>query len=167
LRQIKTSGQPGRHDLRMHAATAPAVDQQTRLLPREVLERFDRPGPRYTSYPTADRFTDSVDHSRVAAAWHAGRSSRSSISLYVHVPFCESVCYYCGCNKIITRDHDRAVPYLAAVKKELDLVSAQVGSGRSLSALHLGGGTPTFFCDDQLAELIAHVRASDRSGRSR
>ncbi|MCG2595524.1 oxygen-independent coproporphyrinogen III oxidase [Ramlibacter sp. XY19] len=125
----------------------------------ELLRRFDVPGPRYTSYPTADRFVEAFgagDYER-ALAQRAGEAARP-LSLYVHIPFCESLCYYCACNKIITKHHERAAPYLAYLAKEVALHAAILGTGQPVSQLHLGGGSPTFLSDDELRELMALLR---------
>ena len=128
----------------------------------ELLTRFDVPGPRYTSYPTADRFVEAFgepDYLRALAQRRSGRGPLATpLSLYVHVPFCESLCYYCACNKIITRHHDRAAPYLRCLGREVDLHVRHLGAGQAVSQLHLGGGTPTFLDDDELAELMAMLR---------
>ena len=125
------------------------------LLSEAFLRRFDTPGPRYTSYPTADRFHARVD-AEAACAVLAGRqvAADAPLSLYVHIPFCESLCYYCACNKIITRHHDRAGPYLDALEQELALVAGLLGSGRPVSQLHFGGGSPTFLDDAELERLM-------------
>lgn len=128
----------------------------------ELLRRYDVPGPRYTSYPTADRFVASFGASDYTAALRRRRDDvvarAQPLSLYVHIPFCESLCYYCGCNKIITRHHDRATPYLKALEQEADLHIAHCGTGQTVSQLHFGGGTPTFLSDEELAGLMAMLR---------
>ena len=130
----------------------------------ELLRRFDVPGPRYTSYPTADRFVEAfteADFSQALAQRRHGAAAMSMpLSLYVHIPFCESLCYYCACNKIITKHHERAEPYLRYLSREIDLYLAQLGAGQVVSQLHLGGGTPTFLSDDELRELMAMLRRS-------
>ncbi|QEA13523.1 oxygen-independent coproporphyrinogen III oxidase [Comamonas flocculans] len=129
----------------------------------ELISRFDVPGPRYTSYPTADRFVEAFgeeDYRHALAQRQLGTSlAAQPLSLYVHLPFCESLCYYCACNKIITKHHERAAPYLAYVERELDLhVKHLGGPGQSVSQLHFGGGTPTFLNDEELADLMAMLR---------
>ena len=129
----------------------------------DVLRRFDVAGPRYTSYPTADRFVEAFGAPEYQQALaQRGASSAVPLSVYVHIPFCESLCYYCACNKIITRRHDRAGPYLRYLARELELHTAQLGTGRTVSQLHLGGGSPTFLRDAELAELMAMLRGSVR-----
>ncbi len=131
------------------------------VLPR-ALQRFDVPGPRYTSYPTADRFVEAFTASDHIQALDERRSraesSAAPLSLYVHIPFCESLCYYCGCNKIITKQHDRATSYLAYLEREVELYTAHLGRGRAVSQLHLGGGTPTFLSDAELSRLMEMLR---------
>src|SRR6187455_2394192 len=102
------------------------------VLTEDLLHRFDMPGPRYTSYPTADRFAEEfgpADATRVLEA-RSQDSSSGPLSLYVHIPFCESLCYYCACNKIITKHRERAAPYLEALDTELALVVESLGTGR-------------------------------------
>jgi oxygen-independent coproporphyrinogen-3 oxidase len=121
------------------------------VITTELLTKFDVPGPRYTSYPTADRFVEAFgepDYLRALDQRRTGpAASTRPLSLYVHIPFCESLCYYCACNKIITKHHDRSAPYLRYLSKEVDLHVQHIGAGQSVSQLHLGGGTPTFFSD--------------------
>jgi len=127
----------------------------------QLLQRFDINGPRYTSYPTADRFVEAfteADYAQALRNRSHGQASLLPLSLYVHIPFCESLCYYCACNKIITRHHDRAQPYLRYLSRELELHVARLGSGQTLSQLHLGGGSPTFLNDAELRELLAMLR---------
>ncbi len=136
-------------------------------VPESLLQKLDIAGPRYTSYPTADRFVDAFGAADYAQAlWqrqqgvHGGGAS--PLSVYVHIPFCESVCYYCACNKVITRNHGRAAAYLDALEIEIGLHVAQMGPGQAVSQLHLGGGTPTFLTDDELSRLIDMLRAAFR-----
>ncbi|WP_137916828.1 oxygen-independent coproporphyrinogen III oxidase [Hydrogenophaga sp. 2FB] len=123
----------------------------------ELLRRFDVPGPRYTSYPTADRFVEAFTESDYIQALEQRRvgSMALPLSLYVHIPFCESVCYYCACNKVITRHHSRAAEYLRYLAREVELQVAHIGNGHNVSQLHLGGGTPTFLSDAELQDLMA------------
>ncbi len=130
----------------------------------ELLRRHDVAGPRYTSYPTADRFVEAFgvqDYERALQQRRSGAAALAlPLSLYVHVPFCESLCYYCACNKIITKHHERAAEYLRYLSREVDLHTAQLGVGQSVSQVHLGGGTPTFLSDAELRELMAMLRRS-------
>ena len=135
----------------------------TPVLP-DLLQRFDIPGPRYTSYPTADRFVEAfsaTDYSQALVQRRDGPSVLAlPLSVYVHIPFCESLCYYCACNKIITKHHSRAASYLRYLGREIDLHTAKLGTGQTVTQLHLGGGTPTFLSDDELRELMAMLRRS-------
>ena len=130
----------------------------------DLLRRFDVPGPRYTSYPTADRFVEAFGQEDYVLALQQRRSGTLAkampLSLYVHIPFCESLCYYCACNKIITKHHDRAEVYLRYLSREIDLHTAHCGVGQVVSQLHLGGGTPTFLSDAGLRELMAMLKRS-------
>jgi oxygen-independent coproporphyrinogen III oxidase len=130
----------------------------TPVITEELLRRFDVAGPRYTSYPTADRFAPSFGEPDLLAALRGIADSTAPMSLYVHIPFCESVCYYCACNKIVTRQHGRAAEYLDALESEVELVVGQLGRGHAVSQLHFGGGTPTFLSDDELTRLMAALR---------
>lgn len=126
----------------------------------ELLRRFDVPGPRYTSYPTADRFVEAfteADYVRALEQRAAG-SLALPLSIYVHIPFCEHVCYYCACNKVITRHHERAAEYLRYLHREVELQVRHAGKGQAVSQLHLGGGTPTFLSDDELDDLMTMLR---------
>jgi oxygen-independent coproporphyrinogen-3 oxidase len=127
----------------------------------DLLRRFDIPGPRYTSYPTADRFVEAFTEDDYVQALEQRKAGSMALplSLYVHVPFCESVCYYCACNKVITKHHERAAEYLRYLALEVELQVAHVGPGRSVSQLHLGGGTPTFLSDAELEDLMSMLRS--------
>jgi oxygen-independent coproporphyrinogen-3 oxidase len=124
-----------------------ANDPGGSIAPRaELIERFDVAGPRYTSYPTADRFVEAFDASNLDQ-WLRQRASlgwRQPLSVYVHVPFCASVCYYCACNKIVTKDHARGRPYVDDLLREVELYGERLGRREPVSQLHFGGGTPTF-----------------------
>ncbi len=128
----------------------------------ELLTRFDVPGPRYTSYPTADRFVEAFGEQDYVEALSerqvGGVGKPLPLSLYVHIPFCESLCYYCACNKIITKHKERASDYLRYLGKEMALHTRLIGRGQSVSQLHLGGGTPTFMSDDELRQLMSLLR---------
>lgn len=133
-----------------------------------LLRRFDTPGPRYTSYPTADRFVEAFGPAEVERALHARAGGTSvgaaaPLSVYVHIPFCESVCYYCACNKVITKHHDRATEYLDALDTELALVSQALGARpQPVSQLHFGGGSPTFLSDAELDRIVGSLRRGFR-----
>ena len=125
-----------------------------------IIRRFDINGPRYTSYPTADRFVEAFD-SDAAKLWLGNRNvggiSRP-LSLYFHIPFCNTICYYCACNKIITKDHGRSSKYLKYLAKELALQSASLDGTNEVIQLHWGGGTPTFLSHDEMRQLMKSTR---------
>ena len=128
----------------------------------ELLRKYDVAGPRYTSYPTADRFVEAFTDDSYIQALEQRRVGGMALplSIYVHIPFCESLCFYCACNKIITKRHERGVEYLRYLSKEIDLHVEHLGLGQTITQLHLGGGSPTFFTDEQLSELMAMLRRS-------
>jgi oxygen-independent coproporphyrinogen-3 oxidase len=132
------------------------------IIDADLIRRFDRPGPRYTSYPTADRFVEAfgADAYRHALAKRSiGGVVTRPLSLYAHLPFCNTICYYCACNKIITRDHGRSAKYIRYLAKELAFVEQALGGRQRLEQMHWGGGTPTFLTKDELRELMALVRS--------
>jgi oxygen-independent coproporphyrinogen-3 oxidase len=130
----------------------------------ELLTRFDVPGPRYTSYPTADRFVEAFGRADYAQALEMRRDAlprrAMPLSVYVHIPFCESLCFYCACNKIITMQPERAVAYLDYLAREVALHVKHMGKGQPVRQLHLGGGTPTFLSDAQLMALMAMLKSN-------
>lgn len=140
-----------------------ALDPASPALPIDLLRQFDVPGPRYTSYPTADRFVEAFGAGDYLQALRRRRDSggqAAPLSLYVHIPFCESLCYYCACNKVVTRHRERGRQYLAYLAREIALQVAQLGRGATVSQLHLGGGSPTFLDDAELGELMALLHRS-------
>lgn len=132
------------------------------LVTPDLLRRYDVPGPRYTSYPTADRFVEAFRANDYIVALKQRKvlsaTAVQPLSLYVHVPFCESLCYYCACNKIITKHHERATTYLGYLERELDLHVQHLGRGQVVSQLHFGGGSPTFLSDEELHRLMQTLR---------
>ncbi len=128
----------------------------SRLFDAELLRRYDRPGPRYTSYPTAPHFH--AGFGEAALRQHMAQSNEDPIprqlSLYVHIPFCESPCFYCGCNRVITRDKQRGLRYLEFLRKEMALLAPLIDQDREVVQLHLGGGTPNFLPPALLAGLM-------------
>lgn len=135
---------------------------------RERIARYDRPGPRYTSYPTAPIWTEEFGSDAYREA--LGRCRDPEISLYVHVPFCERLCSFCACNRKITQDHSVAGPYLDAIEREADLVSEAIGEERRSVQLAVGGGTPTFLSPEELARMcrildtrFAPIEGAERS----
>ncbi|HUY84384.1 MAG TPA: oxygen-independent coproporphyrinogen III oxidase [Steroidobacteraceae bacterium] len=141
------------------------------LFDEELMRRYDREGPRYTSYPTAVQFHEGIGLSRYAeaAATSPGALAKAPLSLYVHIPFCRSPCFYCGCTKVVTRRMDQADAYLVRLAQEIALRSRYFDRAREIEQLHFGGGTPTFLTQDGLAGVIEtldrHFRLSRAEGR--
>ncbi len=124
----------------------------------DLIRRYDKPGPRYTSYPTAVEFHEGVD-ARVYAE-HLRRASAAAdepLSLYLHLPFCEERCLYCGCNVVITRKREVEERYLEVLKREIRDVASRLGDRRRVSQYHWGGGTPTYLTPDEMRDLQGHV----------
>ena len=132
------------------------------IVTSEMLRSFDVSGPRYTSYPTADRFVEAFteDAYKIALDQRRLGGRANPLSIYVHIPFCESLCFFCACNKIVTKHHERSAEYLNYLSREIDLHIAHLGKGQTISQLHLGGGSPTFFSDDELTELMSMLKRS-------
>lgn len=124
----------------------------------ELIRRYDQSGPRYTSYPTAVEFDESFDAAAYRGACERSNRSGRPLSLYFHIPFCDTVCFYCACNKIATKDRSLAPPYLERVHRELALQAALFDSSRVVEQLHWGGGTPTFLSHDQMSGLMDVTR---------
>lgn len=132
----------------MSKVAAPPVDL-------ELVRKHNRPGPRYTSYPTALQFREDADVQRLVSAASA---ERGGLSLYFHLPFCESLCWFCGCNKVITTDNSRAEVYLDALVREMDLFPRDGATGREVVQLHFGGGTPNFLTPAQILRLGTELK---------
>lgn len=132
--------------------------QNQLIFDRQLIQKYDTAGPRYTSYPTALEFNDSFTQADFIK--HAALSNKGGgpLSLYFHLPFCDTVCFYCGCNKIITKNRAHAAPYLANLYKELALKAACVDTSRPVTQLHWGGGTPTFISKQQMQQLMQQTR---------
>ncbi|MGX4641184.1 oxygen-independent coproporphyrinogen III oxidase [Massilia sp. SYSU DXS3249] len=126
----------------------------------DLLQRLGKNGPRYTSYPTADRFQDSYGYRDYlhAVASVRTRGAPRPLSLYLHIPFCDTVCYYCACNKIVTKNRDKAATYLNYLKREIAMQGALFAGCNEVEQLHFGGGTPTYLSSEQMDELMAHLR---------
>jgi oxygen-independent coproporphyrinogen-3 oxidase len=142
--------------------------EQQLIFDLDLIRRYDKSGPRYTSYPTAVKFDEAFGEAQYKAmAERTNEASRAQVtqggkpkplSLYFHIPFCDTVCFYCGCNKIATKDRSKAQPYLDRVYRELELQSALFDDDRMVDQLHWGGGTPTFISHEQMRELMAMTR---------
>jgi len=124
----------------------------------DLIHRYDLAGPRYTSYPTAVQFHSQVGTFDLLHALRESRKASRPLSLYVHVPFCANICYYCACNKVITKDRGRAQPYLQRLEQEIQLVACHLDPNQTVEQLHFGGGTPTFLSHDELRQLMARLR---------
>ena len=126
----------------------------------EILCKFDVSGPRYTSYPTVDRFVEAFTDKDYKQALEQRRIGGMALplSIYVHIPFCESLCFFCACNKIVTKHHERSAEYLLYLSSEIDLHVKHLGCRQTITQLHLGGGSPTFFSDEELTQLMQLLR---------
>jgi len=124
----------------------------------ELIARYDLSGPRYTSYPTAPQFSEAFGETDLKSAIERSNVAARPLSLYCHIPFCDTVCYYCACNKIITANKSRARPYLDRLIKEIEMQAANFDNSRPVVQLHWGGGTPTYISDDEKRELMAATR---------
>ena len=126
----------------------------------DLLKKYNRPGPRYTSYPTAPHFHEGFgpdEYRREILATNSGETPRD-LSLYFHFPFCKSLCYFCACNVVITKDASRVGHYLGVLKKEIDLVANLVDPRRKVIQMHWGGGTPTYMSPDQIRDIFGTIR---------
>ena len=124
----------------------------------DLIRRYDMAGPRYTSYPTAMQFNSQVSPFDLLHALRESRKALRPLSLYVHVPFCANICYYCACNKVVTKDRGRAQPYLQRLEQEIQQIACHLDPHQKVEQLHFGGGTPTFLSHDELRQLMAKLR---------
>jgi oxygen-independent coproporphyrinogen-3 oxidase len=143
--------------------TAPALasSEAPLVVDTALLARYGGNGPRYTSYPTADRFVEAFD-AKAYRHWLGQRGiggSGRSLGLYVHVPFCDTLCFYCACNKIATKDQAKARRYTQYVLREIDLVAGAIAGERRVTKMHWGGGTPTFLSEEDSAALVSALRS--------
>ena len=128
----------------------------------DLVKKYDQPGPRYTSYPTADRFIEAYNarthqatlEQRSITWGPAAHTNAQPLSVYVHIPFCNTICYYCGCNKVITKNHAHAARYLRYLEREFALVAGMLKGSRRAEQVHLGGGTPTFLSIEELQTMM-------------
>ena len=132
--------------------------QQQLQFDENLIKRYNQTGPRYTSYPTAVEFDESfgIDDYQQAAA--RSNESQRRLSLYYHIPFCDTVCFFCACNKVWTRDRSKTTPYLQRLFKEIEMQAGLFDSSRKVEQLHLGGGTPTFINNDEMRQLMEKTR---------
>lgn len=143
----------------MTVSTTESSTTQNVVFDAKLISKLSQSGPRYTSYPTADRFTESFhyrDYLQSVAAAHA-RGGRHPLSLYIHIPFCDTVCYYCACNKIVTKNHEKAATYLGYLKREIEMQGRLFAGFNHIEQLHFGGGTPTYLSDAQMDDLMQHL----------
>jgi oxygen-independent coproporphyrinogen III oxidase len=124
----------------------------------EFLAKYNRPGPRYTSYPTAPVWNDNFQHADLEEFYAAADAAKSPVSLYMHLPFCESLCLFCACNVVIQKDKSAASPYLQSLEKEIDYLSRAVSRRREVVQFHWGGGTPTYLSPHQLEDLFGFTQ---------
>ncbi len=131
---------------------------QNILFDLELIKRYDKSGPRYTSYPTAVQFHDGFGEAQYREYAKNSNASGNPLSLYFHIPFCDTVCFYCGCNKVATKDRTKAAPYLQRVFRELEMQGELFDKSRTVDQLHWGGGTPTFISHDEMRALMDKTR---------
>jgi len=126
----------------------------------DLIKKYDKPGPRYTSYPTAPHFKESFTHKNYLDEIIKTNKGQDlpDLSLYFHLPFCDTLCYFCGCNMIVTRNRDRIKNYIDYLKREIDLISAHISQDRKTTQLHWGGGTPTHLNPDEIADLSSYIQ---------
>ncbi len=125
-----------------------------------LVQKYDTFGPRYTSYPTAVQFGNLFKESDYLQEIELGNSAKNPLSLYFHIPFCKSLCFYCACAKIITHKQERSIPYLERLNVEITKQAALYNDDREVTQLHFGGGTPTFLTDDQFSNLLANINSN-------
>ncbi|MEW5771634.1 MAG: oxygen-independent coproporphyrinogen III oxidase [Pseudomonadota bacterium] len=125
----------------------------------ELLEKYSKPGPRYTSYPTAPYFQTSFSEADWLQELRASQGTGRDLSLYVHIPFCDTLCYYCGCNMVATGHYEKAEEYLRYLERELDMVAALTNPARVVRQLHWGGGTPTYLRPDDIRRVMEMIRS--------
>jgi oxygen-independent coproporphyrinogen-3 oxidase len=128
----------------------------------DLVRKYDRPGPRYTSYPTAPQFhEDFTSHNYFEEIVKTNNAeSPPDLSLYFHIPFCDTLCYFCGCNMIISRNRERINNYIQYVKREIDILRKFIRDDRKTAQLHWGGGTPTHLNPDEIRELTNYISGS-------
>jgi oxygen-independent coproporphyrinogen-3 oxidase len=124
----------------------------------DLVQKYNVPGPRYTSYPPAPQFTDKITWPEVEAKIAQSQPSARGLSLYFHIPFCESLCWFCGCTTVITTQRDKGAQYLQYLDKEMERMSARINPERKVVQLHWGGGTPTFLAPDDIRRLGQSIR---------
>lgn len=124
----------------------------------DLVRKYAKPGPRYTSYPTAPQFTETFDQDRLAREIDEQNRSDRPLSLYLHIPFCETLCWFCGCTQITTHDHGKSKPYLDHLIREIEQAAAPLNPARQVVQMHFGGGTPNFLSPDEIRRLGGVLR---------
>ncbi|MCW8883160.1 MAG: coproporphyrinogen III oxidase, partial [Sedimenticola sp.] len=127
---------------------------QSLVFDLDLINKYDYSGPRYTSYPTAPQFHEAFGETEYRQAAEATNESGGPLSLYFHIPFCDTICFYCACNKIATKDRSMAADYLDRVHKEIAMQGALFDKHRVVEQLHWGGGTPTFISHKEMQDLM-------------
>jgi oxygen-independent coproporphyrinogen-3 oxidase len=127
---------------------------QSLVFDQKLIEKYDYAGPRYTSYPTAPQFHEGFGEEQYRAVAQETNASGRPLSLYFHIPFCDTVCFYCACNKVVTKDRELASPYLQRLHREIAMQGQLFDRSRRVDQLHWGGGTPTFISHDEMRELM-------------
>jgi len=122
-----------------------------------LVEKYNQPGPRYTSYPPATKFTDAVTWDALRPHLEANNRTERDLSLYCHIPFCETLCWFCGCTTVITLNHDRGMGYVEALGREMATMASLINPKRKAVQLHFGGGSPTFLRPDEIRRLGEHI----------
>lgn len=133
---------------------------------KQLISNYDLTGPRYTSYPTAPQFREPFSGMALQNAIARSNQKGRPLSLYFHIPFCDTLCYYCGCNKVVTNNKNRARPYLERVIQEMALYADRIDHARNVEQLHWGGGTPTFISDDEMSFLMKATKQLFEFGRT-
>ena len=134
------------------------MTDQSLIFDEELIRRYNQSGPRYTSYPTAVQFNDRFGVEDYIRQVDISNASKNPLSLYFHIPFCDTVCFYCACNKIATKDRTKAGPYLEHMFREIELQAELFNHDKQVTQLHWGGGTPTFISHNEMAALMAKTR---------
>ncbi len=125
----------------------------------DIVKKYDRPGPRYTSYPTAPQFSEYFTEENYLAEVKKTNENDNApdLSLYFHIPFCDTLCYFCGCNMLISNNRERIAKYVKYIKKEIDLLKKYIDNDRKVTQIHWGGGTPTHLMPDEIRDLISYI----------
>ncbi|HEY5259989.1 MAG TPA: radical SAM protein, partial [Rhabdochlamydiaceae bacterium] len=119
----------------------------------DLVKKYNVAGPRYTSYPPATKFSESVDWEELDARIEANNRTERDLSLYFHIPFCESLCWFCGCTTVITTNHEKGGDYITHLEREVAMMAARLNPARKVIQLHFGGGSPTFLSPDEIRRL--------------